>query len=195
MTLSTQVHLPVDGSRTDPRRLVLLASAVLMAVAAAIHLDVIPAHVHEWLLAAEFFAVLAVGQGLLAVLLVRRPQPITLLVAIWSCVGVIALYVWSRTSGLPFAPVAHGGAHGAVESHAGHAVGGHGNGVPVFPGQATPSSAEPVGSLDLATLAAELAVIALLVFLLPPKHRRWTGNGILVCGLAMLALRATAVLN
>jgi hypothetical protein len=195
MTLTTEAHLPVDDSRPNVRRLVLLTSAALMALAAAIHVDVIPAHVQEWLPAAVFFAILAAGQAWLAVLLVRRPHPITLLVAIWSSVGVVALYVWSRTSGLPFAPVDHGEGHGAGGSHVAHAVGGHGNGEPIFPGQATPTSAEPVGLLDLAALAVELAVIALLVSLLPRKHRRWTSNGILVCGLAMVALRATSVLN
>jgi hypothetical protein len=195
MTLTTEAQLPVDGSGPDGRRLVLLTSAALMAMAAAIHIDVMPAHVQEWLPAAVFFAILAAGQAAVAVLLVRRSQPITLLVAIWSSVGVVALYVWSRTSGLPFAPVDHGAAHGAGGSHVAHAVGGHGNGEPIFPARAAPSSVEPVGPLDLAALAAELAVIALLVILLPPKHRRWTSNGILVCGLAMLALRAMAVLN
>jgi hypothetical protein len=195
MTLTTEAHQPVDGSRADARRLALLASAALMVLAAVIHLDVIPAHVQEWLPAAVFFGVLAVGQASMAVLLVRRPHPITLLVAIWSSVGVVALYVWSRTSGLPFAPVDHGEGHGAGGSHVAHAVGGHGNGEPIFPGQAAPTSAEPVGPLDLAALAAELAVIALLVLLLPAKYRRWTSNGIFVCGLAMVALRATAGLH
>lgn len=195
MTLVAENQVRAEPSRPDARRVVLLTSAALLAISAAIHVDVMSAHVREWLPAAVFFGVLAMGQASLAVVLVRRPAPITLLAAIWSSVGVIAVYVWSRTSGLPFAPVNHGDAHGSGGSHLAHAVGGHGNGVPIFPGQPIATSAEPLGPLDLTSVVAELAVVALLIYLLPPRHRRWTGNGIFVCGLAMLALRATSVLN
>ena len=182
------------GTAVTARRLLVVA-ATLLALAAAIHATLVPAHLREWLPAGVFFAVLAAGQASLAVSLLRRAGPVTVLASIWTSVAVIGVYVWSRTAGLPFAPVDHAGAHGAGDSQLGHAVGGHGNGVPNYPNTPKPSSVESVGTLDLAALAAELSVIALLVCLLPARQRQWTGNAILICGVSMLVLRATAVLS
>jgi hypothetical protein len=193
MPLATARPAPAARSRrAGALQPAVSVAAVFLAVAAGIHLAVVRPHLQEWLPAGLFFIALAAGQAGLAVLLVRRPGPLTVLAAIWSSLAVVTVYVWSRTSGLPFAPVEHGG-HGAGDSQIGHAVGGHGNGVPVYPG--APSRAESVGGVDLVALGAELAVIALLVYVLPAGHRRWTSNGILTCGLALLALRFTGVLN
>lgn len=195
MTQTVQTRIRADK---DSARVALLSAAALLGLAAAIHAAAVPARVPERLPAAVLFAALCAGQAFLAVFLVQRPRPITLLTTIWSTVGVVALYVWSRTAGLSSAPVDEGaapsGAHGGA-SHVDHAVGGHGNGVPIFPGQGQTSRAASAGALDLAALGAELAVVALLVFLLPVRQRRWTGNGLLVCGLAMIVLRAAAVVN
>jgi hypothetical protein len=197
MSLSTVTAPRVESRNGAGRRTATLVAAALLAGVAAIHAAVAPAHLREWLPAGGFFIVVAAGQASLALMLFRRPTQPALLASIWSSVAVVGVYVWSRTAGLPFAPVEHGGhaGHEATASQAGHAVGGRGNGVPVYPGTVKPTSAEPVGALDLLALCAELAVIALLVFLLAGRHRRWTGNAILVCGLGMLALRATAVLT
>lgn len=194
MALTTVDISGADRNATADRPRPLVAAAALLAVTAAIHATVVPDHLREWLPAGVFFLVLAAGQASLAVALVRRAGPITLLASIWSSVAVVAVYVWSRTTGLPFAPV-HGGEHGLGGSQAGHAVGGYGNGVPIYPSAAAPSTVEPVGALDLTALVAELSVIALLVCLLPPQHRRWTSNAVMVCGLTMLALRATGALS
>lgn len=123
--------------------LILPVAAALMMVAVVIHVLVSPAHLREWLPAGVFFLVVATGQAALAVSLLRRAAPIAILASIWSSVGLVCVYVWSRTAGLPFAPLHDAGEHGAGESQLGHAVGGHGNGVPAYPGVPTPSSAEP----------------------------------------------------
>jgi hypothetical protein len=58
--------------------------------------------------------------------------------AIWAHVGLIALYVASRTVDLAFLP-AH---HGEAGSSTSRSPGGHGNGIPAYPG----SRIEPVGA-------------------------------------------------
>jgi len=183
----------LERTAADPARL-LRAAAALLGVAAGIHVLVSPEHLREWLPAGVFFILVAAGQASLAAALLRRPGPLTLLASIWSSVAVIGVYVWSRTAGLPFGPVHHGATH-TNGGQQGHSVGGHGNGVPVFPNTATPSRVEPVGALDMAALGAELAVVALLVYLLPARSRRWTGNAILACGALMWLLRATTALS
>jgi hypothetical protein len=194
MAITAAEPARAESAHAVGRRGALIVAASLLLLTAAIHAAVIPEHIREWWPAAVFFVLVATGQATQAVSLLHRATTLTLLAAIWSTVAVVGTYVWSRTSGLPFAPVDHGDAHGAGRSLAGHAVGGHGNGVPTFPGTPVPTSAEPVAGPDLTALVAELAVIALLVFLLPERPRRWTGNGILGCGAVLIVLRGTGVL-
>lgn len=91
--------------------------------------------------------------------------------------------VASRTVDLPFLPV-HGSEHLPV-------AWGVGNGVPVFPGDRI----EQVGLPDLVCLAAELATVAALCALSTPLVRRLTTSGLLVLGLAMVAMRVVGVLG
>lgn len=170
----------------------LTAAAGLLAIAAAVHAVLIPEHLQEWMPAGVFFAVVASGQALLALALVlRRGRSAVLLAAVWSSVATICLYVWSRTAGVPFLPTVDSHAQAEV-SHAGHAVGGHGSGVPIFPDAHAASGVEPVAALDLVALGAELGVVAILVALLAGRCRRWTSNGIFACGVMMLILRGVA---
>jgi hypothetical protein len=168
----------------------------LLGVVAVVHLILVPTQLVTWTAAGLFFGVVGAAQAALAIALLRGSDVRTLLGALWATVAVVGVYVWSRTSGLPFAPVpkphANHGGH-TVASQAGHAVGGHGNGVPIFPDTAAPSRALPVGLLDFSVLVAELVLIAILVALLPPRHRRWAGDALLACGLAMLVLRLTVL--
>ncbi len=194
----TVVHAgPRDGvvdRLSAHRRALLAAAAGLLVLAAAIHTVLIPEHLQEWVPAGVFFLVVATGQALLAIAL-RRDRVALLLAAVWSSVATICVYVWSRTAGLPFLPAEHDGTAHPEVSHVGHAVGGLGNGVPIFPDGPQASGVEPVAALDLAALGAELGVVAILVYLLPARSRRWTSNGILACGVLMLVLRGAAGLR
>lgn len=176
----TDRHLPV-------------AAAGLMALAAGVHVAVAPEHLRAWWPAGMFLLAVGVTQAWWALSLLRRRSPRIVLGSIWSTVAVVGLYAWSRTAGLPFVPVHHGADHAAIAGHVGHAVGGRGNGVPIFSQQPAPSSAEPVGALDLTALGSELAMIAVLLLLLPDRSRRHTGNALLACGVGLLVLRATVL--
>lgn len=163
-------------------------AATLLLGAAAIHAVVTPPHLQEWLPAGLFFATLTVLQTVLAVLLLGDVTVPRILVTLWSTVGVLLLYVWSRTTGLPFAPVdAHEHAGG---SHVGHAVGGIGNGVPNLPGTPAPSSVEAVGTPDLIASGAEVVLVILLAAMLPRRMRTATTTTLLVLGAALFTWRA-----
>jgi hypothetical protein len=94
-------------ARSEPA--LLLASlawsaATVHAAAAVVHLD-------EWLLAAVFFAVVAVAQFAIGAWLWARPEPRALLLAGASGAALAGLWAVSRTVGLPFGPE-----HGHAES-------------------------------------------------------------------------------
>jgi hypothetical protein len=163
------------------------AAAAAALIAAGIHLDIAPEHLREWWLYGGFFLTVAAAQAALAVLVLRAPRLIVLLGGIWGTVGLIGIYVLSRTTGLPISPP--GG-------HAGHALG-HGHavvagvlsGVPIIPGSGNPN-VERVGSLDLTALGAELILIVALVALLSPAARRWTTNLMVVLAVGAWATGA-----
>ncbi|MDQ0616370.1 hypothetical protein [Arthrobacter globiformis] len=89
---------------TDLRRTL---AAVALFGSAAIHLAVIPDHFSHWVVASAFFLALALAEVAGGVLLLRRPG-LDVLVAIAAASAVpLVLWVWSRTSGLPFGPDAN----------------------------------------------------------------------------------------
>jgi hypothetical protein len=143
--------------------------------AAAVHLYVTPDHLREWWLYGGFFVAVTVAQALLAVLLLRGPGVGVVLLGIWGTVGLIAIYVISRTAGLPITPP--GGGHG-IHSHAPGALG---SGVPILPGS-LPPGVEPVAAVDLVALGAELLLLVVLVGMLPSAVRRVTINLMLIAG-------------
>ena len=103
-----------QGERSDSyAEMAVYPAAALSLVAALIHLWVVPEHLEEWLGHGAFFLVVALAQGLGAVLLLRWPKQPVFLVGILGNLAIIALYVVSRTSGLPF------GAHSGVAEEAG----------------------------------------------------------------------------
>lgn len=152
------------------------------AVAGALHLVVVPAHLEEAWYLGTFFLGVGAAQLLLAVL-VRRPlSPLALLAGIWGNVVVVALYVASRSVDLWFLPATgHGVEHLPVAR-------GIGNGVPILPGDRM----EPIGALDLTCLVAELLVVAMLMTMLPARLRARTGTALVtvtLVGVAAVALR------
>lgn len=79
-------------------------AAVALFGCAAIHVAVIPDHVSHWVVASVFFLALALAEVAGGVLLLGRPgQGVLIAVAAASAVPP-ALWLWSRTSGLPFGP-------------------------------------------------------------------------------------------
>ncbi len=96
------------GTGIDHRRLFLAAA---LFGGAAIHAAVVPEHLSDWAAAGVFFEILAAAQIALGLLsLGRRHRALLLAVAAVS-IAPLALWLCSRTVGLPFGPAA-----GAPES-------------------------------------------------------------------------------
>ena len=91
------------GGRARDVRLLLVVSLVASAV---IHAAAVPEHLDEWAAAGLFFVLLAVAQVLVADRVLRAPRPLP--VAAAAVVSLLPLAVWvvSRTAGLPFGPEA-----------------------------------------------------------------------------------------
>jgi hypothetical protein len=169
------------------------AAAALTCAAGLVHLVVAPEHFAEWAPAGVFFVVVAAGQLWLAQALWRGLSARLVPAAVLATSGLVALYVASRTVGLPFHAegpaegIGLGGSH-----HGGSQVpGGHGNGMPIVPGSGAAAAVETVGALDLVCVVAELGALALLVGMLPTRQRRSVGNllcAVGVCGWVAWAL-------
>jgi len=76
----------------------------------AIHTAVIADHINEWLPFGLFFLVISIVEGLLAVALITSPSRAVERLAIGVSLGTVALWLQSRTLGIPIGPMA-----GAVE--------------------------------------------------------------------------------
>lgn len=140
-----------------------VVAVLATAVAGGIHLAVAYPHFQEKWTLGMFFLLLGLAQLALVPLLQRSRDVPLLLGVVGVHVGVIVLYVASRTVDLPFVPphdVGHAVDHEPVAN-------GVGNGIPVYPG----SRIEEVGLLDLLCLGAELALVAAVVSLLPGRLR------------------------
>ncbi len=164
-----------------------LVAALSAMMAGGIHLAVAPEHATVSSSMTAFFVALGVGQLLLGASFRWRLTPTVLAGAIAVHLGVIALYVASRTVDLPFVPphdAAHEMRHLPVE-------GGVGNGIPVYPG----SRIEPVGVLDVVCLVAELVLIAALTGMLPPRWRRVILDVMLAVGVAAIVARLSGQLG
>ena len=91
-----------------------------------------------------------------------------MLCGIWGTVGVILLYVASRTIGIPGAP--------PVPFHGGRWVIGR---------SMVPNGAKHVGPLDLFTLVAELVLVVTLLSTLPNRLKVRTVNQLMWIGLGI----------
>jgi hypothetical protein len=87
--------------RAQNLRLLLAAG---LAGSAAIHAAVVPQHLSEWGAAGLFFIALAAAELAVAALLPARPQPTVLLAAAVVSIAPLALWLYSRTLGMPFGP-------------------------------------------------------------------------------------------
>jgi hypothetical protein len=86
---------------------ILYAAAALSLVAALIHLWVAPEHFEEWWGYGAFFLVTAAAQVHYIPLLLRWPNGVVLLGGIAGNLAIVALYLLTRTVGVPlFGPEA-----------------------------------------------------------------------------------------
>jgi hypothetical protein len=79
---------------------------LLSLAAAVIHFAVTPEHFEEYVLFGVFFVALAAFQLVWGVWMPQRPSPGVLWIGLLVNLGVIAIWVVSRTSGLPIGPEA-----------------------------------------------------------------------------------------
>lgn len=79
-------------------------AAVALLGCAAIHVAVVPDHLNHWVVASAFFIALALAEVAGGVLLLGRPSQNVLIAVAAASVVPPALWLWSRTSGLPFGP-------------------------------------------------------------------------------------------
>lgn len=87
-------------------------AAVLSLLVAWVHFAYMPSHFREWWAYGTFFLAMGLGQGLLAVGLLRRPSRWLVLAGIAGNLGIVGMYVLSRTRGVPLGP------HAGVAEHA-----------------------------------------------------------------------------
>src|SRR3954453_6583530 len=186
--LERGMHRTDTPSEARSLRTHLTVGQLAAVLAAGIHAAVVPEHLQESLLIGGFFVVVAIGQFGLAAVLRRRPPLLVVVGAIWANVGLIALYVASRTVDLPFLP-AH--PHGAGSVQHLPVAGGHGNGIPIFPG----SRIEPVGALDLICLGAELVLIGALLGLVPARLGSRTTTALMALGVVAVLARAVGLIG
>lgn len=81
-----------------------LTVAACSALAAGIHTWVVPEHYEEYTLFGVFFAVVAIAQVGWAVAVVGAPSPWLFSAGIALSAGVLAVWLLSRTAGLPVGP-------------------------------------------------------------------------------------------
>ncbi len=161
------------GGRSEAvrhRRTIAVDAAIVLSMAASIaHLITAPDHYAWWPAAGAFFAVLGALQLAYSGLLFRGVHDHRIVrLGIWGTVGVILLYVASRTVGLPGTP--------PVPIHGGRWL----------PGRSIlPDGAKHVGPLDVFTLVAEVLLVVTLLSMLPGRSRTRTVNSLMWIGLAL----------
>lgn len=158
-----------DERRTGRRPIVVDLAIVASSAAGVAHIVTVPSHYTWWPASGAFFAMLGIVQLLLAAILLRGwPSHRLVLAALWGTVGVILVYVASRTVGLPMEP--------AVPFHGGRWV----------PGRSiVPDGDKYVGPLDVFTLVAELIFVISIVSTLPVRMKTRTVNRLMWIGLAL----------
>lgn len=99
-------HAPSAGALLDERSTERALLSVVSAAAAAIHFAVIGDHFSELWLFGVFFLVVAWFQVAWAVLVMRYVDRRLFLVGALANGAIVAVWLWSRTFGLPFGPEA-----------------------------------------------------------------------------------------
>ncbi len=91
-------------SPSDHSQVTINSAALLTLGAALIHFAVVPEHLQEYLLFGIFFIAVGLAQVALAFRLFTAPSRQLLVAALVSTVALVALWVLSRTTGLPIGP-------------------------------------------------------------------------------------------
>lgn len=81
--------------------MVMYAGAALSLLAATIHLWAMPEHFEEWWGYGTFFLVSAAAQGAYGIALLRWPSRPILLLGVGGNLSIVALYLVTRTVGIP----------------------------------------------------------------------------------------------
>jgi len=169
-----------EAGAEDRRRMIAVDVAIVASCAAGFaHLVAAPGHYTWWPTSGVFFAVLGIAQlGHAAMLQLGCRGRLVVLAGIWVTVGVILVYVASRTVGIPTAPPvpAHGGRWSIGRS-------------------IVPDGAKHVGPLDVLTLVAELVQVVVLMTMLPAASKRRATNQLMWIGLGLWGAAVVAVLR
>jgi hypothetical protein len=107
---------------------VLRAAAALSLLVRAVHLWVVPEHLVEWWGYGAFFLVLAVAQGLYALVLLRRPSRPLLLLGVGGNLAVTILWLVTRPRGYRFGTARRGDRGGRGAGSHLHSCGGRDRG-------------------------------------------------------------------
>jgi len=102
--LRAAASLATDSARSSRVHDLRLLLAAGLFGSAAIHAAVVPEHLTEWAAAGVFFIVLTAAELAGAALLLTRLQPNVLFGAAVVSIGPLALWLYSRTAGMPFGP-------------------------------------------------------------------------------------------
>ena len=96
----------VAGHRTNTVRwsTAALTAAVLSLVAGWIHFAYVSSHWRDWWAYGAFFLGSALFQALFAPAMLKWPNMWTALAGVTGNLGIVGMYVWSRTHGIPMGP-------------------------------------------------------------------------------------------
>jgi hypothetical protein len=186
-SVATDGESVTEPDRVPEREAWAAVAGACAIVAGVAHLSLAPAHFTEAWYLGVFFAGTGVAQVGLAVALRWTLPTWVLQAAVAGHLTLIALYVASRTTELPFVPP-HDPAHAADRLPV---PGGVGEGVPVFPG----SRIEEVAAVDLVCLVAELALVVALTVLLPRRAGARLATLMAILGVLAVAARTTGLLS
>jgi hypothetical protein len=162
-----------------------LAGITLASVAAGMHAVLIADRSAIWWGYGAVMAAAAIALALTAAGLGLRSCSRVVAVAIPGVVAATLVDVVSHTSGLPFGP--------GTSSEPRFTDPLHGAGHPNY--AALTSAVEPLRPLDVGCLVADVALVILLVYLLPPAARRRTANVLCAAGVVLWAVSWTGLLN
>lgn len=94
--------MSVGKRETGRHELLVYAAALLSLLSALSHLWAMPKHMQEWWGYGAYFLAAAVAQGAYATVLTRWPRRSLFLIGIVGNLSILALYLATRTVGIPF---------------------------------------------------------------------------------------------